>query len=133
VNLKVPFGRQPPPEAVVAWGARAIYSIRSGRARQVKRTVAGRTRRVFVQESIVNIDLLWDRQRFAGDEPAILAFKKVVDEKLLPALRIRCAERGLPTNSHDVVEIKTDDGCTMEASPQGSYGYLYIGAWRVPA
>jgi len=106
------FGRKAPEGVTVAaaWGARAIYHpMRRER-----------------------IDLLPDRQQCAPDSfpEANHQLSYWLNHRALAELNLRC--RGLRGDSQDVVSW--DDGeYHIEASPQGSCGYLYIGAWlRLP-
>ena len=98
------FGRRPPMHGIaVAWGARAIFT--SSR-----------------------IDLLPDRQSWSDSNAETLSgLRQWINEKGLPRLRV-VAKRLGADDSHSVVY---DDGdFHIEASPQKSGGYLYIGAWQ---
>lgn len=118
------WGRNLPAEMkgriAATWGARAIY-----------------TNRV--------IDLLPDRQSwhldgFSEDDAdptsveyenrrrALAPLSRWIDKKGLPFLR-REAKQFLSPDSNEMVKL--DDGnFHIEASPQASYGYLYIRAWE---
>ena len=89
------------------WGARAIY----------------RGYPDYVME------LLWDRQSAEGvqDQPE---FGKWLDDTGLPWLRKRLKEAGLGSDSRDVLSF-AEGNYRIQASPNGSYGYLYIGAVKV--
>jgi hypothetical protein len=51
----------------------------------------------------------------------------------MKALRARLNELCLATSSREVVVvISKDRRFILEASPQGSWGYLYLGAWERP-
>jgi len=96
--------------ASAAYGARAIYKRDSGK---------------------VIIDVLWDRQHIAGDEPAKRALaqwlvKKTGGGMTLLSKRLK-AEGVYPDDS---IEIAIDHGrFHLRANPRSSYGYLYITAW----
>lgn len=76
------------------------------------------------------IDLLPDRQSVVLDEPlskADRAFMDWVNKKGLPWLRKHVRSSGLCPDSY--ARLKFEDGrFVIEATPNGSYGYLYIGA-----
>jgi hypothetical protein len=122
----------PAPSSVrgASWGARAIYSLdlRSVRRRRVDR---GRYVTTSVMEPIATIDLVWDRQGMNGgspdDQATLLAW---LNGTGLAALRERCTVARLAPSSRDEIHVKID-GFALLASPRASYGYLYIGAWRV--
>jgi hypothetical protein len=104
------FGLQPPPEAGVAWGARAIVDTRGGYA---------------------TLDVLADRQQFGGDARRIPALQAWLDKEALPILRRRVAnwEPALTDGrSHTLIVIE-GAGWRLLASQQGSYGYLYLVAF----
>ena len=92
-------------EASAAWGARAIYRN--------------------------CVDVPWDRQHLAGDEPAKRALaqwlaKKTGGGMTLLAKRLK-AEGVLPSEDR---EIAIDHGrFHLRANPRKSYGYVYITAW----
>jgi hypothetical protein len=105
------FGRSVPAELVKEkgrparyWGARAIF--RAGQ-----------------------IDLLPDRQSCdCGDldpQPLLDWINKVG----FPELKKQRAFKTLSSDSDEVVEVR-DKQFTLQASPQRSYGYLYIGVWQ---
>jgi hypothetical protein len=100
------FGRKPPVRSddtvPVHWGARAIF----------KRGV---------------IDILYDRQQMiAGDEQERMNLAAWINASM-PKLE-KLVKR---MNGSESTVVEFDDGgYHMEASPQSSYGYLYIGAWK---
>jgi hypothetical protein len=103
------FGRRPPTGGVtVAWGARAILK----------------------SASFPQIDLPRDRQSWTKarrDDRSRLA--RWINTKGLPWLRDEIKRARLASIDHKVIEY--DDGpIHLEASPQSSGGYLYIGAWE---
>jgi hypothetical protein len=105
MTLCVSWGRSAPEGTNndAAWGARAIFQ------------------RGF-------IDLLPDRQDVAGTRENVLTLNKWINSVGLKRLN-KLVER-LSGSSSEVVSF--DDGpFHIEASPQSSYGYLYIGAWSV--
>src|SRR5437588_3250914 len=98
------FGRHAPEQGITAaWGARAIFE--SSR-----------------------VQLLWDRQSWSDAHPdAHSRLKQWVNEKALVWLR-DAVQSLSPTLS---TVLTHDDGdFHIEASPQQSGGYLYIGAWE---
>jgi len=101
------FGRQPPATAVRAWGARAIYQN-------------------------LRVELLHDRQSWKPDEQPPFEFEEWVNQIGLPWLRQECRDRYLRGDSSDVVS-KSDGPYTIEASPNRSFGYIYIVAYERPA
>ena len=96
------------------WGARAFVDTRGGYA---------------------TLDLLPDQQLFRGEKSHILALQARLDEDALLELR-RCVARYEPemTNgrSRSIVMILRI-GWRLLASPQGSYGYLYLVAFPYAA
>lgn len=105
------FGRRPPEGTAVlaAWGARAIYK----------------------NTHPPLIDTLPDRQQMVGDdEGARRRLGEWLNGKALKRLMrdIEALRSGLPGDSPDVVTFE-DGPFHLEASPQCSHGYLYIGAW----
>jgi len=98
------FGRRPPQEGIAAaWGARAIFHTPS-------------------------IQLLPDRQSWSDSNPdARTRLQQWINEKGL--LWLRNEAKGLSPISSSVL-IHDDGDCHLEASPQRSGGYLYIGAWE---
>ena len=100
------FGRQPPEgvETVANWGARAIFP----------------RNRV--------IDIVGNRQQARGDAPTRQELVAWINERGLPEMRERA--KRLYHSDHTVIAY--DDGrFHIEASPQSSGGYLYIGAWMI--
>jgi hypothetical protein len=107
-------------EASAAYGARAIYTRDYG-------SLGG-----FGRPGVrVNVDVVWDRQSIAGDEPAKRALAQWLARKTgggmtLLAKRLK-AEGVLPSEDR---EIAIDHGrFHLRANPRKSYGYLYITAW----
>jgi hypothetical protein len=107
---KLQFGRQPPKGKKIAWGARAIF-------KPVSRNPM--------------IDLLWDRQDAFGDKAEREDLVEWVRARGLPWLEAELDNKaGFGTSmSHEVFRHEEGD-YVIEASPQGSGGYLYIGAWK---
>jgi hypothetical protein len=97
------FGRRPPRQGIAAaWGARTI----------VKST---------------SVELSLDRQSWSDSDPeAHPRLKKWINEKGLPWLRAET--KGLSLVASTVL-IHDEGDFHIEASPQRSGGYLYIGAW----
>ena len=104
------WGRRPAEPKPLSWGARAIYG----------------------QAKAYSIDLLSDRQGMSegGTEAERKQLSAWLNKAGLPALRRLCRTMQLWTDSHHVAELDLD-GWHIEASPQGSHGYLYIGVWPV--
>ncbi len=76
------------------------------------------------------IDLVHDRQSFVGqDHPRKEEFMKWLNEVALLALRKWAEPVG--SNSRDVFTYG-NGVFVLKASPNASYGYLYIGAWLKP-
>lgn len=107
---KLEFGRQPPKSAEVAWGARAIFKPISKNPM---------------------IDILWDRQDAFGDEKELQSLVEWVKTTGLPNLeKIIDEKASFSTSTSREVFKFNDGGYVLEASPQGSAGYLYIGVWK---
>lgn len=112
------------------WGARAIYS--QNRVSEKPRKKKGRpskaelkARRAFV------IDLVWDRMEMVGGtEEERKAMGTWLDNVGLDLLGAACDKQYITTDCEQVVEIERD-GYHIKASPRASYGYIYIGCWRV--
>ena len=99
------FGRRPPEGTKVAWGCRAIFSKPS-----------------------YEIDIVPTNQQAFGTIEDRRALQKWINTTGLPALRKKV--KGLDTRGRDVVSFESK-GYRIEASPQASAGYLYVGAWPV--
>jgi len=102
----IEFGRQPPVGYDgPAWGARAIYR---GRA----------------------VDILPNRQGFAGPEgkprEALLSW---INRTALPKIRAMVKAQSLDGSTREVISFDSR-GYHIEACPQASHGYLYLGAWE---
>ncbi len=97
------FGRTIQGDQVAYWGARAIYQ---GYSRNY------------------HVDLLPDRQ--TGDNVSD-AFLFWLNNRALPWLQAEVRKQGLGTDSTEVLSL-TEYKYHIEATPNGSYGYLYIGA-----
>jgi len=108
---RLEWGRQPPDDVAVAWGARAIYDHAGGAA---------------------SIDLLWDRQAWRGDSAERASLAEWINTEGLKAIKDACVRTNLTHDSTEVVSW-TDGNRTIEASPQGSHGYLYLVAYETCA
>jgi hypothetical protein len=101
-----------PPDAKVAWGARAI--LNDGQ-----------------------IDLVWDRQSWRGSEsPEREAFAAVLNKALREARRecLRLWHRGvIRRDQNNLVVLYAGPGCQIRADTRGSYGYLYMIAYPFEA
>ncbi len=119
------WGITPPLEAgaTAAWGARAIYQLnRFQRDYRPKKGPGSR------EKPEATVDIVWDRKAAAGDERALKQLCTWLDKKGLKRLRQLCHKQCLTQDSDDTITI-TDGKFTIVASPRGSYGYLYLGAW----
>ena len=100
------WGRTPPATATLAWGARAIY------------------KQGF-------IDILHDRQSWRGPREDRTALVAWINDQGIAALKAECEKVSLPGDS-DATVLWSEGGFTIEASPNASYGYLYITAYPTP-
>jgi hypothetical protein len=121
------FGIRPPDGITgAAWGARAIYRLRRERVYR-----NGRPAKNGAQRTVAEVDLVWDRQSWQGGSNTDRnRLKSWVNKHGLPALRRECAKQYITGDCAEVVTIERD-GYVITASPRESYGYLYIGAWKV--
>ena len=103
------WGRQAPESAEMAWGARAIFK----------------------PGSCLVIDLLPDRQSFRGPLTGSQPFVNWINETALPKLRVLVKKEKLGTDSTEVIRFEDETG-VIEACPNESFGYLYVGAWPKP-
>lgn len=109
------FGRRPPQgtNVLAAWGARAILSGRGDRQA---------------------IDLVPDRRQTWIPEGAAMPpeFQDFLVEKVAPWLDRNCDAEGgsIDPGGADVMTL-AEGPFHVEASPQRSHGYLYIGAWMM--
>ena len=94
--------------AVRAWGARAIFG-KSGR-----------------------IELLPDRQSWSPDEKPDPGFLHWINKVALPWLRAEVKKRGILPSGRDELELRQDN-YVLKATPNASWGYLYIGAGQLAA
>lgn len=152
-----------PDNTALAWGARAIYSIRP-----VTRPVTTKTGKVKISRGHKltsttyepTIDLLWDRMGWSSlagpvDDAETRAryFAQLTPEEAklnsdrmstmaawindvgIPALRALCRKHGIrPEDDGPEARIEHEsDGHKIVACPNGSHGYLYIAAWKVPS
>jgi hypothetical protein len=104
-------------ERELYWGARAIFE--SGRFEGF-----GKKQKYIPPY----IDLVHDRQSFVGNEhERKQEFLDWLNKTALPALR-KWAE-GVSPDSRDVF-VYGNGVFVLKASPNASYGYMYIGAWK---
>jgi hypothetical protein len=127
-HLPLTWGLQPPPEAQIAWGGRAIYKLQDN-------PTLRRGGRVVSRASITaSINIPHDRQAGAFTPDVTASDRKLFDawlnRKGLPALRRACVKQYVNGDSKDEVYIE-QDRYRLKASPLSSYGYLYIVAWMV--
>jgi hypothetical protein len=129
----------PAPEGVtLAWGARAIYSLKShDTKRGPSRFVMGERKpgRVLVKaHTECMIDLLHDRQSMIGTEPdkERERFGRWLNSKAIPAIKRACVRDYITSDCETVVTFSDPEaGYSIKASPRASYGYLYLTAWKV--
>jgi len=119
------FGLRPPEGANSKywWGARAIFTQRAERNPN--------KRRKFDPEYIVvtTVELLYDRQSYDGpQDEGTKKFTNWIDTVGLPAVR-QWAEK-VNTDSREQMNYASN-GYNITATPNGSYGYMYIGAWSI--
>jgi hypothetical protein len=107
------WGLQPPEEATIAWGARAIYKYHPSAAE-------------------IMIDLLHDRQSTIGEQTELCALLDWVNETALPALKRELSRRAVTGECSETVRVVSSKGFAIDASPNASYGYLYIVAYVQP-
>lgn len=74
------------------------------------------------------IDVVPDRHSRTGELPDI--FWTWLCKKGLPALQKYCTKNWTSPSSMEVIEIISDCGkFVLKATPNGSYGYMYLGAY----
>lgn len=100
------WGRRPPVGVTSAWGARAIF-----------------------RQAGPLIDILWDRQ--GSTKGMTKELKDWINKVAFRKLEELVEEADLAVNSYDIVWWRDGDK-VIEASPNASYGYLYITAYEVP-
>jgi hypothetical protein len=101
------FGRQAPEGSTIAWGARAIFTRG-------------------------HIDIVPDRHQMTeAPQEQRTEFAKWLQSTGMPGLKKEVERTGITGTDHTVLAYQ-DDRYRIEASPQGSCGYLYIGAWQLP-
>lgn len=101
-----------PPTLAAMWSARAIYNV----------------------QPAFYVDVLHDRQWMCGENQSQDA-KDLCD--WLNSVGIRglqsvCKRTGLTQNESRIVEFSSK-GFIIQATPNASYGYLYIVAYRIPS
>lgn len=110
MHKKLQFGRQAPKDAVAAWGARAIFKP--------------------IQQNPM-VDILWDRQDAWGPEKERQDLVEWVRKTGLPSMEVlidKEVTHGISMSQK--VWHFVDGDYEISASPQGSGGYLYLGAWK---
>lgn len=117
----------------LAWGARAIYSIRTSETPQKRR--GGKVVQRAQSKTIASIDIPYDRQSGDAADDITPHDRKVftawINNKGLPALKRWCERYYVTGDSDEKFEL-VDSGYALVALPRASYGYLYIAAWVVP-
>jgi len=111
------------------WGARGIYT-------PPKFQTVGYGRKAKEQQVSCNLDIWGERSSTAGftDEktPEGEAFFNWINKVAIPALRKWCDTQWIETSSRKVFALR-HERWTMMASPNASYGYIYVGVWEYPA
>ena len=114
------FGRRPHKDLETrrAWGARAIYRLAWS---------------AIFNDYLASVQTLGDRQSYHGfdaDYRADQDFVAWLNDTAMPQIKELLIKELVEGDSDQVVGW--DDGPRhIEASPQRSHGYLYIGAWEV--
>lgn len=121
------WGLRVPDEAAVAWGARAIYSLTH--QTNCAKMASGKIRRT--QKWVAEVDLLPDRQDARGSEAERKSLAKWINKLGLRELRKKLVADHVRNDADDILTIRSGD-YQLIASPRGSYGYLYISAWKTP-
>ncbi len=100
-----------PPTLAAMWSARAIYNV----------------------HPTFYIDILHDRQWMYGNNPSQEAKDLCawLNNSGIKGLQALCKSTGLTQNESRVVEYSSK-GYVIQATPNASYGYLYIVAYRLP-
>ena len=117
-ELHISFGlaRALPRGATIAWGARAIQAPRRGAVPP-------------------SFSLLHDRQGWIGSTDDQQAFTPLL-KAALPIARKHyqqlVEEHRIRPDEDEVYTLYQDSGMQIVASTNGSHGYVYLAAWRVP-
>jgi hypothetical protein len=128
----------PAPEGVtLAWGARAIYSLKSHDTKRgpSRFTEKGRKpgRVITKAHTECMIDILHDRQSAIGftqpDNKERATFERWLNTKAIPAIKRACVKDYITGDDDRWVTFESD-GYAIKASPRASYGYLYLTAWK---
>ena len=121
---------------VMAWSARAIYNPNAASKYKGNDRVPS--------ELGECVDLLPDRQQMVTADGKPIEdstqesrlWKAVLEQEIIPALLQYLSNTAAPTgDSYDKIEISGDDSSYpwhLVATPNGSYGYMYISAWLMP-
>ncbi len=126
-----------PEGCTLAWGARAIYRLDFASRKPTSRGLLRNDKLVRVRTEtpsngyVAVVDILHDRMEMVGgtkDERK--AFADWLDTIGLPNIRTQLADQRVSTRDNTVVELDSCKGYQIIASPNASYGYLYILAWR---
>ncbi|MFA4971504.1 MAG: hypothetical protein WC683_02745 [bacterium] len=119
-------------DCAVAWGARAILQS-SYQTQRIRKRVGGRTRIIEDKKLVQSVDLVPNRQGADGDQSRWPDLQKRLngDSGLLDKLHKRVASKYVSPDSRDLIEIE-ENGVRLVATPNASYGYLYICAMLLP-
>ena len=71
------------------------------------------------------MDILHDRQTIEGEVGN--GFVRWINQEALPAVEKWATENSITENSYEVFELRSGD-YYIRATPNGSYGYMYIEA-----
>jgi len=74
------------------------------------------------------MDFPHDRQSFLGEETLQTLLRKWINSKALPALRKHIQEKNWVPSTEETFTFE-DWPYALKASPRGSHGYIYIGAY----
>lgn len=107
-SKRLDWGRPIPSDAKVGMGARAI--LKCGYPPY--------------------IDFLHDRMSWDGTPDDCRELSSWINRTAVPQLKKQMMDMGISTMSSEVLTVE-DGAFRLEASPQASGGYLYIGAWKV--
>jgi hypothetical protein len=122
----------PAPEGVKAtWGARAILQHWETKKYVNAKFRNGKLLRkgYWDVKHHHDIDLVPDRQSSTGEEEAKKALFNWLDNSAIPELKKQANILPFRGDSYERF-IFIEDGFHLEATPNGSFGYLYIGAWK---
>ena len=127
-----------PAGMVMAWSARAIYLPSRCSVWEDDTPIAPKT------GDGEALDFLPDRQAFVGpdgkdlpdteDHDHLTVFADCIDEEVIPALLDELSHTTPSGDSYDKIELSGQNGYLwhLVATPNGSYGYMYVSVWLMP-